>query len=376
MSAYVTSSPSSWVASARAAHVLHLDHLVGQVVGELELDGGSDAGLLDDVGGPAVLHHVAVDIEIAGDEHSLPRHLDLVEDQEGVLFVEPRRERMVCSGAFDGVVIAADGVQTLGRDRDREAQGVGRVCILGQAGEPGYTKFSSANGPRVPRIFEPLTTMPSAVRRTMRGARLGVDAVDIADGLVDDRVDDRVRQRQVLRRDLALEGCERSAGSRVAVLLEQSALGDEAGNGDVDVVRRPSEHADRVARQSIERPVPAAQIVVAQRDDVADVDQFAGLGVLHQTVVGVLVLIVEVVGHAAQRAGEAWLVDDVDTTAVEPDGAVVLQSGDVVVAGACSHRCTVPQDQEPSKCFVGFLTSTNRSSASGLRSIAAIRAGS
>ena len=83
------------------------------------------------------------------------------------------------------------------------------------------------------------------------------------------------------------------------------------------------------------------QVVVGTGDDVTRVDLLARLGILDEAVVGVLVLVVEVLGHALQRPGEAWLVDDVDAATVEPDSAVVLQSSEVFLTGPCSHPSTV-----------------------------------
>ena len=71
-----------------------------------------------------MLHHAAVHVEIAGDEHALPRHLDLVEDHERVLLVETRREGVIGAGSVDGVVVAAHGVQAFDAHGYREAQRV------------------------------------------------------------------------------------------------------------------------------------------------------------------------------------------------------------------------------------------------------------
>ena len=66
-------------------------HPQGQPVGELQLRECPDGGLLHDVGPPRGRpHHRVVDVDVAVDEHALVRHLDIVEDGEGVLLVEPR----------------------------------------------------------------------------------------------------------------------------------------------------------------------------------------------------------------------------------------------------------------------------------------------
>ena len=101
-----------------------------------------------------------------------------------------------------------------------------------------------------------------------------------------------------------------------AYVIGQVTLGDESSDRDVDVVGRATEHADGVPRLSIEGAMTALQVVVAQRDEVARVDQIAGLGVFDQAVVGVLVLVVEVVGHAVQRPGQSRLAGHVDAPTV------------------------------------------------------------
>ena len=326
------------------SHVLHLDHLARQVVGELELDSRANRSLLDDVGGPAVFHDIGVHIEISSDEHALPGHLDLIEDQERVLLVEPRRERMIRSSAIYGVVIAADRVQSLCPDGYREAQCIDGIRVLWQW-VCGVHEVLVCEGTERAQDLRTADNDPVLGAPDDAWWKLGIDAVDIANGFVDHRVDDRVRQGKITERDVALKCGERRTGAGVAVLFEQAALSDEARDGDVDVVGRAPEHAYRVAGQAVECAVAPPEIVVARRDDVAGVDQFASGGVFDETLVGVVVLVVEVLGDSAQGSGELWFIEDVDSPAVEPDRAAVLQTADVLLASACTHPCTVPADR-------------------------------
>ena len=152
---------------------------------------------------------------------------------------------MIVSAAVDRVVISADGVHALGAYGNREAQGIRRIGILGQRVSRIHEIFvgKRAEGSEDLRAAhdDAFLGAPDDARR-----QVGVDALDVADCLVDHRIDDGVRQRKIMAGYLALERGKRRAGPRVAVLFEQAPLGDEAGDGDIDVVGGAAEHPDRV----------------------------------------------------------------------------------------------------------------------------------
>ena len=72
-----------------------LGHAGRKPVGEFELGQGADGRLGGHVDGVAGLAHRVVDLDVAIDEDAVPGHQHVVEDAEGILLVEARRQRLV-----------------------------------------------------------------------------------------------------------------------------------------------------------------------------------------------------------------------------------------------------------------------------------------
>ena len=117
----------------------------------------------------------------------------------------------------------------------------------------------------------------------------------------------------------------------------------ETRERDVHVVGRAAHEANRRLGDAHQNLVPALQIVLRPRDHVADVDGLAGLGVGHQTVVGIFVLPVEDRGQLVGRAGERRVVDDVvDPLVPEPHLSLPgLETLQELLTRAGAH-CLVP----------------------------------
>ena len=72
---------------------------------------------------PAAGIGLIVDLDVGVDEQAVARHLDIVEDQERVLFVKTRRQRMVEHVGGSGDTVAADEFQARCSHRNAERDG-------------------------------------------------------------------------------------------------------------------------------------------------------------------------------------------------------------------------------------------------------------
>jgi hypothetical protein len=79
------------------------------------------------------LHHRIVDREIGVDEDTITRHFDVVENDEGVLLVEPARQRMIEPVGIDRDAVPAQKFETRRVHRNAERQRV-RICGVGHGG--------------------------------------------------------------------------------------------------------------------------------------------------------------------------------------------------------------------------------------------------
>ncbi len=112
-------------------------HARREPVRELELREGAQRGLLHDVRPPrSRKHDRAVDVGLTVDEDAVAGHLDVVEDDERVLFVEAHRQRMVEEVRLGSRRAVAAQEDQAGRvHRDREAQRVLGRDVRAAAGD-------------------------------------------------------------------------------------------------------------------------------------------------------------------------------------------------------------------------------------------------
>ncbi len=157
--------------------------------------------------------------------------------------------------------------------------------------------------------------------------------------LVDRRLHDRMRQRDVAAAQEFLISHEVFRARLVAVRGPLVGAPGKAGVRHVHVVRRAPHHADRVLGGPRETLVAARNVLARARDHVTDVDPLAGLGVRHQTVVGVFVLQIERGGQTLRGTRERRMISDVgDLVAAHPDRAVVFQSREEFGARTSRHE--------------------------------------
>ena len=127
-------------------------------------------------------------------------------------------------------------------------------------------------------------------------------------------------ERQILLRDVALEGGEVPGASRVAVGGPDAGLSGESREGEAHVVGGASEHPGAVAGQRLQAAVAAGEVLRAAGNDVSDADRLLQARVDGDVVFGVAVLPVEESGRPAQRAGEGRMCSDVaHPFSAEPD---------------------------------------------------------
>ena len=131
---------------------------------------------------------------------------------------------------------------------------------------------------------------------------LAVTGVDLTARLVDRGVDDGVGHGVVAEHRLALEAHEVLGAFAVAVLRPHVGAAGEAGQRHVEVVGAASEQTEGVQGDALEGDVAAPEVGGGPRDEVADADLVAALGVGRQQLVGMLELEVEERGQRACRA--------------------------------------------------------------------------
>ena len=267
-------------------------------------------------------------------------HLDVVEDDERVLLVEPHREWVVEEVRVGpGRAVAAEEDQPGRVHRDREAQRVlgrrsGRQRVAGidrdLVGERRQRREDAAapNDDAVLGVTDLVQRHRVALEHLVRGA-------------VDGRVHECVRQREVFTGEPLLERDEVVVALCVAAIRAQprGSLACEPRERDVHVVRRAPHEPDGGLRDAHQSVVTALQILLRPRDHVAHVDELAGLGVGHQAVVGILVLAIEHRCQLMRRTREGRVVDDVvDAFVAQPHLALgCLQTLEELLTRACAH---------------------------------------
>ena len=323
-----------------------LQHPVGDAPGELQLGLRPDHGLLHDVGRPGSPHHRIVGSEVRIDEHAVLRHLDIVEDHEGVLLVEAPGQGVIVGVLRLREAVAAEDLHPRRGHRNAERQGVG-VRALAQ---------------RKRRIDGHFVREGSECRQNTRAtdndARVGLadlmqsDVVArpwcVAQGLIDRRVDDGVGQRQIASAQLLLEGDEVLRAPLVAAHRPFVRPRGETGEGDVHVVRRAAHQPHAVLRPDLKGGVPLEQIVARARDHMAGVDQFTRFRIGDQASVGLRVLQIEHGGEFLGSAAECRMSGDVgDLFVTHIDIAGRLQAIKELSSCSCRHGCP-PAANEPS----------------------------
>ncbi len=169
----------------------------------------------------------------------------------------------------------------------------------------------------------------------------------VAARLVDGGLHDGVGEREIAPGHLLVKGDQVGRAARVAVDRPLVGSAREARHRGVEIVRRAAHDAHAVFCDALEARVPPHEVLARARNDVADVDEFARLGIGHQADVGRLVLQVEEGGHGARRAREGRVGGDVaHALAAHPDLAVVLQTLEKLLARAChGRRATIVADR-------------------------------
>ena len=304
-----------------------------------QLDVGPGEGLVHDVAAPAgVGDDLRVADRVTVQEDALARHLDVVEDGDGVHLVEARGQRIVEARAALGVGVAADELEPGRAHGDGEGERVAAVLgadvrarvdgqLVGVGGERGQHAGAADDDPGL--------GVGDLVQRHLARRLLGLRL-----GAVDLRVHDRVGGGQVAVAHQLLVGDDVGRPLLVAAPRPHVGPAGEAGEGHVQVVGRAPHQAGGGRRGQLHRPPPPLQIVLGARDQVGDVDQPAVVGRRRQHLVGVLVL--EVV-HGRQRAGgrlQLRVVERMgDLLAAQPDLAgVAAQALQELLAGAGGDR--------------------------------------
>ena len=197
-------------------------------------------------------------LDVAVQEHALPRHEDVVEHDDGVHLLEARAERMIEMRAPVVDALAADESQARGVGRNREAERVGRVLGRLFSSVDGNTMISSAIG-SVASMRAPRMTMPASVSSLTRAARYGSACLAGPDGAIGLRRDAacasgrdraRARTRGSARRWRRIAGRPR----------RETRAGRVAGHRAIEIVGHATHHAARVIVPDLHRGADAAQL--------------------------------------------------------------------------------------------------------------------
>ena len=191
----------------------------------------------------------------------LPRHLDVVEDDEGVLLVEAAGQRMVEAVVRQRDAVAADEFQAGRVHADTERQ---RVAAAG-IGHRLAGIDRDLVGERRQRRQHARAADQDAVFGFFHRVQLGFVETggDVALGFVGHRMDQGVGQTEVPAGQLLLERDEVGGAFLVAVDGPFVAAAGETRIGDVHVVRRAAHQADRELGDAAQRLVAAQQVVLA-----------------------------------------------------------------------------------------------------------------
>ena len=212
----------------------------------------------------------------------------------------------------------------------RSASGIGWL---------GYTAISSANGASVASTRAPRTRMPCSVSSTLCNCVSSKPVGTLPLDLSIVAWIKRVRQAEILAAAAAFGRQQDSRHPRSLPFMRPfvGAAG-EAGIGHVHIVGGAAHQPDRELGDPAQRLMPAQQVLAGAGDDVADGDGLAGVGVGHQTVVGVLIMQVEDGGDGFGGASEVGVVERIgDARGAEPDFSAVAQSAQEGGAGAGWH---------------------------------------
>ena len=160
----------------------------------------------------------------------------------------------------------------------------------------------------------------------------------IALALIGGRRDDRMGQRPVFSRQPLLIGGERCRAVLVAMRRPGIDIARETGKGDVKIIGRPSHQPDRIFGDFLQAIVPAQQIVLRVRHDMAQIDGLSRFGIGEQAAIGIVVLKIEYRRQRMRGARKAWVIDNVgDARAVHPYFAWAPQPCEELFSGACGH---------------------------------------
>ena len=169
---------------------------------------------------------------------------------------------------------------------------------------------------RAPRTTIPCSVSPVLCNGTGLPTKFGVGRP------VDRRVDDGVGERDVLERELALEGDEvgMALDVRAVRAFPPAAFPGETRERHVHVVGGAAHQPHRRLGDAGQPVVAAHQIGLRPRDHVADVDLLAGLRVVHQALRPALELPIEDRRHRLGGLGERGMIGDVaDSFVTDPD---------------------------------------------------------
>jgi hypothetical protein len=130
----------------------------------------------------------------------------------------------------------------------------------------------------------------------------------VAPCLVDGGLHDGVGEREITPRRLLLEGHEILRPAIVAVGSPFVGAAREAGERHVEIVGGATHDAHAELGEALQTGVAALEVGAGARNDVADIDRLARLGIRHETDRGRLVLQVEQPSHGACRPAKAGCV--------------------------------------------------------------------
>ena len=176
---------------------------------------------------------------------AVARHLDVVEDHEGVLLVEAARQRMVEAVVRRRHAVAAEELQPRRAHRNAEGQRI-VVGALRAAAAPDRPRSRRRTAPAWPARARRAPRCRARCRRPCAAHARCRPRGASPSRLVDGRLDDGVGERDVVAAQELLVGDQPLGARLVAVRAPFVGAAGEARVGDVHVVGRAAHQADGI----------------------------------------------------------------------------------------------------------------------------------
>jgi hypothetical protein len=202
--------------------------------------------------------HPVVDFRIAIEKNPLPWHLDIIEDDQGVLLVETARKRMVGGVRLYGIAIATDALQPWSVHRNGKRQGIARG-VFGN-------RLSRIDGNLIRKRRQGGQQAGTTYQDTVFGVGhlvqrdCSITGVDIRQPFINGGMHNGMRERQVAPCQFLVESTQVGGSRFVAEHAPDIRSPGKARHADVDIVRRAAEDAEAPFGNTFQTGMASVQV--------------------------------------------------------------------------------------------------------------------